>query len=344
MRVVAWPAYRTRDENPYNALLCDALRARGIDVIEYRQREPLPAAFDVLHIHWPDLVLRVPSARKAAKNLAHLLRLLSTVRRQGASVVWTAHNVRAHETLHPVLERLLWKALPHLIDGWISLSEAVAEELQSLRPAFAEVPWFIARHGTMSPAYGPAPDREAARRRLGIADSSRVLLLLGRFRRYKGGDRLASAFADLADPEALAVFAGIPDDPYIVGFLSDASARDPRIRLIMGRASDDSVLDLVSATDIVCVPTEPFRNSSLAMLALSYSRPILACRSPALDELRELVGDGWITSYEPPLSADDLRRALSEAAQGIGRPPRLEWAQWDRIAAETVAAYQSTRA
>ena len=67
MRVVAWPAYRNRDENPYNSLLYDALRERGIDVVEYRQREPLPDAFDVFHIHWPDLVLRVPSAKGGEK-------------------------------------------------------------------------------------------------------------------------------------------------------------------------------------------------------------------------------------------------------------------------------------
>lgn len=167
----------------------------------------------------------------------------------------------------------------------------------------------------MSPAYGRAPDRKAARRRLRIANSSRALLLLGRLRPLQGRRPVRIRIRRSGRPRSCRYLRRHPRRPLHRRSSSDAPARDSRIRLLIGRASDDSVLDLIAAADVVCVPTEPFRNFGSAMLALSYCRPILASQSPALDELRRLVGDGWITSYEPPLGR---RGSASSAGRSCG--------------------------
>src|SRR5215208_1180640 len=104
MRIIAWTAFKARDGNPYNWLLYTHIRALGVDVDEFSLARMLRNKYAIWHLHWPEHFLNYSSAPKAfAKTLALLL-LMDWARARGTKIVWTVHNVSAHERLYPRLE------------------------------------------------------------------------------------------------------------------------------------------------------------------------------------------------------------------------------------------------
>jgi len=54
LRVMALPAFQNRANNPYHALLYEAMQRRGTTVDEVSPRRVLRARHDVVHLHWPE--------------------------------------------------------------------------------------------------------------------------------------------------------------------------------------------------------------------------------------------------------------------------------------------------
>jgi beta-1,4-mannosyltransferase len=80
-------------------------------------------SYDILHLHWPDRRVRDANAAKAVARSAGLIALLDLAHARGMKVVWTVHNLSAHEgTQRPWLEARYWHALTRRIDAFIAMS------------------------------------------------------------------------------------------------------------------------------------------------------------------------------------------------------------------------------
>jgi beta-1,4-mannosyltransferase len=150
------------------------------------------------------------------------------------------------------------------------------------------------------------------REELGVAPETFVFLCFGEIRAYKGMDRLLAGFeaADLGDDVAL-VIAGRPVDDASAAAVTEAAARDPRIRPLVGFVPDERVTELFDACDAAVLARKPGTSGSL-LLALSLDTPVVAPAAPAYDELLAGGKAGWL--FGPGGLGDALREAASDPA------------------------------
>jgi glycosyltransferase involved in cell wall biosynthesis len=342
LRVIARPAYANRHRNPYNALLADGLRAQGAEVVEYSPEVLRDVgAGTVIHVHWPESNLNHRRWVRAAPRSARVLRELARARRRGARVVWTVHNIGAHDSRWHRTEALFWRRFLPLVDGWLSLSPDAVEQVIRRWPPLESRPHAVTEHGHYRGVYATDVTRADGRARLGLTGNGPVIAFVGRIKPYKGVPGLVRAFAGLAEPEARLVVAGRVETPALGAELHALAAEDERVVLIEGVVPDDELQVLFGAADLVVAPFVDILNSGSVLLALSFDRPVLVPARGSMPRLAGLVGAPWVQTYEGELGAADLKDALTAVSVlGASDRPDLAVFDWSVIAARTVALYQ----
>jgi beta-1,4-mannosyltransferase len=344
IRVLAWPAYENREQNPYNALLYEHLARLGVVAEEWAWWRMRSKRYDVAHLHWPDLRLQEPDWRKAARRAVKLLVQLLLVRARGAKVVWTAHNHESHERHHPRLERLYWWALTRLLDGHISLSRSAQTDLLERFPVLARRRGAVVAHGNYRGVYPGATSPTAARRRLGISPGAVVLCFTGRIRAYKNVPALVEAFRALEGDHLRLLVTGEAHPERLLGEIERAAAGDPRVLLWPGSVPHSELPVVLAASDLLVLPYRAVVNSGSALLGLSYDRPVLAPAMGSLRDLQEQVGPDHLRTYTGEISAAVLADALGWlAARAPGRP-NLQGTSWPEVAARTRTFYETVLA
>ena len=344
VRVLALPAFRNERANPYNALLARALLTRGVDVVEWTNLRALTERWDVVHVHWPEANLNKARTAAALGRTLQLLALLAFARSRGAVLVWTAHNLAAHERRHLGAERVFWRAFLPMVDAWISLTEPAAAAARLRFPRLASRPSAIVAHGHYRDAYPPAPDAVTARRALGLDPDAPTIVFAGRVKRYKQVPALLRAVRDVHERVQVLV-AGLAADPAVRAEVEDAARGDDRVVLRLEEITPESMPNVLGAADVVAAPYEDVLNSGSALLALTFARPVLVPAVGSMEELRRAAGDEWVRTYTGPLTGEVLTDALAwaRATTRPVAPAVLRDLDWDPLAAQTAALYERAR-
>jgi beta-1,4-mannosyltransferase len=320
-----FPDYRAA--NPYQGQIYDRLP---------RMIQPQPGAVEtidklqgrgaVFHLHWEDAVLRRPGTTAEG-----FLDRLHAFRGRGGRVIWTIHNLAAHDAQ-------LEARLGDLRAGLFQLADVI--HLHSLQAvAAARQRWDLPMHRIRviaHPSYDghyPQAERTQARAALGLQDAGMVLLLPGRIAAYKQPHLLINAFLAVAGQEDRMVIAGQPEQG-----LALPSVGDPRIILRTAHAEAAEVSQLHAAADLVVLPYQLSLTSGSALLAATLGRGVLGPDCPGLRDAVE-SGRGGTLYPEGGLQAA-LASALAEgpmvwAARGkaarsamAGRDPAMLAAAW----------------
>lgn len=342
MRVLAWPAYRHRESNPYNWLLYSHLSKQGVSTDEFSPRRLLLGKYDILHLHWPDHHFSRPSAFQTILRVACLLGILSMARVCGTRLVWTVHNMQSHEQYHPIIERWFWKTFTRLIDAYFSLSSSAIDQILLQYPALCKKKSFVTPHGHYRGVYRDDLSKREARRKLNVADSATVIAFLGGIRPYKNLPSLIRVFSKLRDKNLVLLIAGNPVSESIAEDINRLAKNDPRIRLHLSLVQEDEIQLYLKAADLVALPFREILNSGSAMLSLSFGCPILVPEKGSMGELQAYVGDSWVRTYNGELTPEKLQDALSWV-MGEGRTnfPDLRPFEWTEIAKQTKGAYDT---
>jgi beta-1,4-mannosyltransferase len=345
LRIIARPGFGHRGANPYTWLLYSHLEARGVKVDDYGWRRLLRHRYDIWHLHWPEGHLNDRSAVLALRRTASELSLIRWARARGTRIVWTIHNLRAHEGYHPALEAVFWRDFIAHLDGHISLSRASQAQALARFPLLAALPGFVIPHGHYRTSYPAALDRAEARRALGLDPLARVVALVGYVRPYKNVPQLIQAFRELDAEDVVLLVAGECKSPELSDEIQRAAGRDRRIRLDLRFLPEDQVHRYLSAADLVAIPYREVLNSGSAILALSLDRPVLTPDAASIVELQEMVSPAWLRTYSGELTSAHLRAAL-EWVRHTPRPlsAPLTSLDWDRIADATLDAYRQVLA
>lgn len=232
------------------------------------------------------------------------------------------------------------------VDGCIVLSETVERDLWALgltRP--------IRRiHHPTYDRFGPAPSREEARDRLGIAEDTPLVLFFGYVRPYKGLDVLLEAVAEVRRelPELRLLVAGefVEDAARYTRLLSElgiARAVDVRDEFV----PDQDVATLFAACDVVVQPYLTATYSGVAKIAFHFERPLILTD---VGGLGELVDDGHAGLVVPPRDPEALAEAIQrffdenlaeELTEGV-RAQKAEFS-WDRLVDAVEELVEATR-
>ena len=113
---------RSGSVNPYTKLLVESLPREEVRAEYFRWSAALTSRYDLLHVHWPEHMVRSPSRlRQVAKSSAMAL-LLLRLRLRDTAVVRTVHNVRPHEETSP-LQNWLLDRLDSMTSTWVILND-----------------------------------------------------------------------------------------------------------------------------------------------------------------------------------------------------------------------------
>lgn len=343
------------ESNPYQRLLATGLAEEGVDV-DYggiASRLPLPILASwlgrgcprVIHIHWTHEFLGVsrgsdtrPLARALFLGQLRLLRFLNV------RIVWTLHNLGAHEGGHGPRERAAHRKLFALVDAVICHCSAARDSAISafgLSPRDREK-LHVIPHGNYAGVYPDTIDRATARERLGLPPDARVFLFVGALREYKGTEELIEAFRSVTEPNARLIIAGMPNGDSVAESLGRAAAADPRISLRLEFVPPEELQVYLRACNAVVLPFRAILTSGSAILALSFDRPVIAPSIGCLPETIPSEAGLLYDAHTPGALAETLRKAMSTnlAAMEHAARFRAEELEWRPIAARTAALYR----
>ncbi len=319
-----------------------AVERAGADVETLTIRRLVGERFDIVHLHWPEWQLRATPYVAMVGRSVLFLAALAVARLRGARLIWTVHNVTPHESTPRCVTGYFFTVLSSMVDGVISPSAAGVGSLRRAFPRLAGRPTAVIPIGHLCGEYPERATREQARAALGLGDD-RVALFFGLIRAYKGVEALVDRFTELGSDDVALLIAGRPADDSVGADLERVAAGDHRIRLRLGHVPDEEVAGLLLASDLVVLPYVQSTNSFVALLALSYDRPILAPAIGAFPELQREFGPQWVRLYEGDITVATLESALDHVVERPTGSPDLGRLDWDRIGATTVAFYRRVR-
>jgi beta-1,4-mannosyltransferase len=342
IRILAWPGIEFAEKNPYTHLLYEHIPPEQVQIDECRVWRALLGRYEILHIHWPEVYVANRNPLIAIIGSLGLLFIVYWCRMRGAKVIWTVHNIEAHDRTRPRTEKRFMTAFTRLLNGYIALTEQGYKEVQRCFPSLESVPGFVIPHGHYRGAYPDSPGRAASRRQLGISDSAKVVLFFGRIQPYKNVPALVRTFRQLETPDAVLLVVGSCRARREEDWLRREAGGDARIMLDIGFVPKDNVSLMFEASDLVVLPFAEILNSGTALLALSFNRPILVPAKGAMSELQSCVGTEWVQTYEGDLTPYALARALDWVVDPM-RPKKatLDSLDWKYLGLKTAEVYRT---
>ncbi len=306
--------------NPYITQLFDSL-TEVADVIAYRPSAALLGRYDVVHLHWPELLVgghnwRGRTVRRAVTSLLVLRWRLTRV-----PIVRTVHNLERPTNINAFDNRILDR-----IDRMTTLDIRLNDQTPP-RPGIDGV---TIEHGHYRDWFAPFAGGPPAPGRLGY---------VGLIRRYKGVEDLVAAFVRLEDPTASLHIAGKPSTSDLVEVLHEAAEGDARVTIDPRFLDDEELVHAMTDAELIVLPYRHMHNSGTALAALSVDRPVLVPDNEVNRALAEEVGPGWVLLFAGDLTADTLRRALDESRRRSGRPDLSE-REWSVSRDRHLAAFQ----
>lgn len=341
LRILGWPAFRNKQGNPYNWLLYRNLQRLDVYIDEYSRSRALLDHYDILHIHWPEGPLNDEHYLQSFAILVYEFFIFDLLRQKDTKLLWTVHNLGPHESHHSRLESWYWRNFIPRLDGTISMSRFGQQELFRKFPLIKKKPSFIVPLGNYRAVYPDVLSKEECRRRLNINEDAVAATFLGQIRPYKNVPYLIQAFTEIADPDRALIIAGKPISSEIRSEIETVRRDDERVRLYLEFISWEEIQIYIKAADLVILPFTDILNSASALLALSFSRPILVPGSGTMLELKEEYGSKWVRTYRGNPNSEILNDGLKWA---LSHKPTKSLDMHDRdftrIAALTKKAYR----
>lgn len=325
-------------ENQHLASLYEEIEKLNIAIHPF-SRKALLQRCDVVHIHWPEWLVRWHEIPFALFDIVTVLGLLYFARARGAAIVWTAHNLEPHEVTRPRLWRLYNAIFQTQLDLAISLNGAGPKLLSSRYPRLQSVPFCVVPHGHYCNQYARISNTADVRRNLEL-DEKPTLLCFGQIRPYKNIPMLVRAWKELPLPRPQLVVAGRTSSSDLEQAIRVEALGVDDIRLLLSFVSKEEVSGIFSVADAVVAPYDSSSalNSGVAHLALSLSTPAVVNDNPANRYLQEVFGAEWIWLCNGT-PEDAMRAALDAVSASRPEKPDLSMINYDRLATMTRQAY-----
>jgi len=324
-------------DNPMPEIMSTAVEDLGLPV----RREPLRRALlrrypsgtvPVIHLHWIGHLFRHRSVIVTSVRAAKYLALLTLAKLRRFKIVWTLHNVSSHGSRHKRIEKTVRELLIRsLTDAIIVMTQRSAADFEVRHGSAAAKKIHHVPHPTYSSFYPSALPKHEARQLFSLPLDVPIFLFFGRIRGYKDVASLARAFRAL-ETDAFLVIAGA-SDPKDAQAIYEAAELDARIYVHLERVHDADVANLVAASDWVVLPYDDVSNSGVLLLALSFSRPVIAPDTPTLVEV---LGPTLAQACYERGNDNSLHEAL-ESAVGFHR----DQAVWESRAESRAADFNA---
>lgn len=343
MQVVVYPFPFSQKSNRYIDLLYTAVQRQSgvmvqksslVGILVWRLRNW--RVRHVIHIHWSVMLFGSRFLPKAVLRLIWNVGILSILKLLRVRIIWTMHNLAAHDFSYHQLDRIARWLFRNLANVIILQQRIVANQLAEENPGktITYIPL-----GNYINAYGINAGMESVlRRRFGIADSDIVLLSLGLLRPYKHIEQIIDAVLTANVSGVRLIIAG-PAKPAYAVQLRAKVANHPTIILVDSYIPDKEISGYFSLADwSVFWYDESTLTSASIMLSLSYGVPVICRNVPAADIIT--VENGIVFKDQADLIV--LLKTLSQRPypNPADVVDSVRIYDWDKIAEQTVRWYR----
>lgn len=298
-----------------------------IEVVDFNWNEAFRMKYDVLHVHWPERLIRDGGPRPPWQTSILLIALTLCLRVRGRLTIWTVHNSSPHESG----------------GRWEALALRTWDRLCSRRVFMYESARLGARRASdvVIPRGGYEPMLESNEVDLTIQPNPDRVLQFGFLRPYKGLDVLIPVVGNMSDSIELRIV-GSPLYPAFAQELVRLAEPFPNVAIDARKFPEPELAAEVLGAGLVVLAYRRAYNSGAALFALTLRRPVLIPDSPTMRELRDEVGHDWIYLFEGEISADAIRDARIRARAAIASDgePDLSRRDWRTVGMRYAELYR----
>ncbi|MBD2439595.1 glycosyltransferase [Nostoc sp. FACHB-110] len=293
-------------DNPYIAQLINSLKYEGIELNlpseSSSQSFFLPILFspkkaDFVHFHWLHPFFQHKNPLVNTVKLFLVALQLIILKLLNIKIIWTVHNLKNHENVNLVFERICSIIMAKLSNAIITHCQIAKTDAIKEFQIRNQAKVFVVPHGNYIECYENKIDKSSARKRLGLKSSSFVFLFLGSIRLYKGVFELIETFSQLPGDNIELVIAGrVHDDSLeMTEILRQKIANDSRIKFFPGFIPNDEIQVYMNACDVVLFPYRDILTSGAVLLAMSFAK---ACIAPRRGCIGEVLADNGAFLYQ----------------------------------------------
>ena len=322
---VVKPGVSKVTRNTYTETLGAALEKAGCRVEYGRDRfwRVKPGAYDIVHLQWPEILIGGKAEAATESTLAKIRGRIAELKQGGSRIVYTRHNRVPHRIAGDGVARLN-EIFETRVNAIVHMGETSRRECLEKRPGLPAVVHAVIPHHVKD-EIDFSLSREAARRRLGIADDERVLLAFGAFRHDEEVALLRQAVEGLDVPRFRLLAPQCPG----AGFV--------------GVVPDEDLPAYFAAADVVFLQRVKTLNSGILPLAYDAAR---VCVGPDDGNVGEILRQTGNPVFDPADIASvcaAIREGFALDRRGKGAENRAyARARWNpqAVAAQTVALYR----
>jgi len=228
----------------------------------------------ILHFHWWTFWLF---------PVFFTISIISKLRRK--KIVCTVHNVVGHES--SLIDKLFSKIIYLISDKIIVHTTANKKQLEDIFHVDAKKIEVIP-HGIYEFYRDAEMSKSKARKLLGIPNNSKVILMFGNLRPYKGVEDLVLAFkkAKKIVPSLFLIIAGKPWAKQIKDHICQELGNCTSCLLKLDYVPSSEIKKYFFASDLVVLPYKDFAaQSGPGNIALAFQKPLIVSDTGGLAEL-----------------------------------------------------------
>lgn len=264
----------------------------------------------------------------------------------GVKVVWTAHNLKNHESIYPNLDYLCTQFVAKNADVIISHCDIARELIVDYFGLTDGQKIITVPHGNYIGHYDNLTTSDEARAQLNLDAESVVYLFLGFIRPYKGVYELIDAFKKNNQAGAKLLIAGKTLNDEITRQLHARIDGNENIILHPGFVPDEKIQTYMNACDIVVLPYRDILTSGAAILAMSFAKAVIAVRIGCIGDVIKEGAGGFLYSKDNQEGLSEAMLKAYEAKEQLASMGKFNYEMcetwdWHSIAAQTIQAYQS---
>src|SRR5699024_1056646 len=221
--------------NPYISDLFELLQTRyPIDILYLTPSNLLARRVDLIHIQWPEYLVRGPSKVRNLYKRCIAMALLLRAKVTSIPVLQTVHNLEPHEQASRI-ERFLLRVIDRNVDFRILLNDSDENPIDKS---------IVALH----PKYEKIIDQKRSN------TPSHMILSFGAIRPYKGFERLIQAFQSIDACDIGLVIAGNPIRSFYGQEIAEMVREDDRISFIQRFLTEEEIQLKILRSEIVVLP------------------------------------------------------------------------------------------
>lgn len=239
----------------------------------------------ILHLHWQSpYIIGRNLIFTVLKSLFFIFEII-LIKLLKIKIVWTVHNLVNHEKLFADIERLVSKYLFYFSDSVIVHLYYQKSKLINFYKVSDEKIRVVYEGNFFDISLNF--DMIESRNKLGLSKSNILFLFFGYIRKYKGIEFLIKSFKKVSRSDVMLMIVG---KPYPINYLNEIKrlADNDRRIFIEGRyLTDNELYTYISASNCIVIPYKDVFNSTVAIMAISFAKPVITSENVHLEEIIE---------------------------------------------------------